>query len=89
MTEVEMANARQNLVDLAVSQDLDLTKIYVERIESSPEAFHAMLTEITLGSVERILVPGLHHIAVIGDPRTIRSDLHKCGVDVLIASHID
>ncbi|WP_328993921.1 hypothetical protein OG394_06075 [Kribbella sp. NBC_01245] len=89
MTEVEMANARQNLVDLAVSQALDLRKIYVERIESAPDAFDALLTEVTQGGVERILVPGLHHLAVIGDPRAIRNDLQKDGVDVLIARHID
>lgn len=89
MTETEMANARQNLVYVAVSENLELAKIYVERVESSPEAFHAMLTEIRLGNAQRLLVPGLHHLAVIGDPRTIRSDLRKCGVDVLIASPID
>lgn len=89
MTEPEMANARQNLVDLAASENLELTKIYVERIESVPQTFRAMMIEVERECIDRIVVPGLHHLAVIGNPETIKTDLGARGVEVLVARHAD
>lgn len=88
MTEVELANARQNLVDYAEAHGYELGAIFVERLETAPAAFEAMAYELTGLDTPAIVVPGVHHLAVLGNPLQVRQQLEDPGgIRVLVARH--
>ncbi|WP_328990041.1 hypothetical protein OG394_27755 [Kribbella sp. NBC_01245] len=87
MTDNELADARQNLVDFARDHRYKLAAIFVERIETAPAAFQAMTEQLRKLDTPALVVPGCHHLAVLGNPLAIRQQLEEHGTKVLIARH--
>jgi hypothetical protein len=86
MTEHELANAKQDLADFAVKEGYTLGRIYVERVDRAPAAFQTLMDEVRRHEAKAVVVPGLHHLAVLGAPSTLKDHLeHYTGARVLAA----
>jgi hypothetical protein len=64
MSGAEVAKARRLVVETARRLNLQPIAIHIEKIESSPEAFHHRLAAVTRNEQRTIIAPGLHHFEV-------------------------
>jgi hypothetical protein len=85
----ELATARQSIVDASRIHELELVAIYIEEVETAPDDFHNLLAAVMQSQHKAIIVPGLHHFAVLGDPTEVRSTLESNGIAVFMARPID
>jgi len=86
MTEYELAAAKQDLADFARREGYALGRVYVERIDQSPAAFQALMAEIHRREATAVVVPGPHHLTVVGSPRSLKDHLeHYTSARVLTA----
>ncbi len=92
MTAGEMARAQDDLLSFAERKgyDLDKVEIFVEKLETVPDAFAKMAEKLSGPGAHVVIVPGIHHLAGLGDPpmavlRAFTAD----GVLVLMARHVD
>ena len=81
----ELLAIRRQLKAFATEHGLQLTKVYVE--EPGPPSTAFDLLESLLDSEgQPLVVPTLHHLAVLGHPAKIRDHLRDCTHEVLIAT---
>ncbi len=69
----------------AVNHDLQLTKVYVEQL-GPPKAVFDLLRSLMESEGQPLVVPTLHHLALLGNPAEIRDHLRQNSHDVLIAN---
>ncbi len=77
MTETELADAKQDLADFAAAEGYTLGTVYVERIDHVPAAFACLLDELEREDARAVVVPGLHHLAVVGVTPSLRDHLER------------
>ncbi|HYU84197.1 MAG TPA: hypothetical protein VEK80_05280 [Kribbellaceae bacterium] len=86
MTETELGDVKQDLADFAVREGYTLGQVYVERIDRAPAAFQTLVDDVRRNEVKAVVVPGLHHLGVLGSPAALKEHLeHYTGVRVLTA----
>ncbi len=92
MTAGEMARAQRDLLSFAEKKGyaLDNVEIFVEKLETAPDAFAKMAEKLSGPGEHVVIVPGIHHLAGLGSPplavfRAFAAD----GVQVLTAGHVD
>ncbi|HZX08207.1 hypothetical protein [Kribbella sp.] len=76
---------RRQLKAFATEQGLLLTKVYVEE-PGPPGAAFDLLEALLESEGQPLVVPTLHHLAVLGPPARIRDHLRHCTHEVLIAT---
>ncbi|MGW6200756.1 hypothetical protein ACWF0M_31735 [Kribbella sp. NPDC055110] len=76
---------RRQLKALASEQGLQLTRVYVEE-PGPPSAAFDLLESLLESDGQPLVVPTLHHLAVLGHPLKIRDHLRHCTHEVLIAT---
>ncbi|WP_328989309.1 hypothetical protein OG394_24065 [Kribbella sp. NBC_01245] len=64
----EITAAKDHLAAYAVQTELTLDRIYVDRPESQPEAFHALIEALNRRGIRLVLVPSLAHLGGHGSP---------------------
>lgn len=89
MTWDELAIVKANLAVFAASEGYTLGTVYTERIDRSPAAFQALMDAIPREEAKAVVVPGMHHFAVLGAPNAMKEHLqHYTGARVLeVDSH--
>lgn len=87
MNAREKADIRARMQTTAVRHGYRLGKIFDERIETKPAALRALLdAAITDGAA--VVLPGIDHLAIHGDPIKLREYLSAAiARDVLIAEN--
>jgi len=92
MTATEMARAQADLMHFAQRQgfDLDRVEIFVEKMETVPDAFAKMADKLSGPGIHVVIVPGIHHLAGLGDsPLAILRAFNADGVEVLLTGHVE
>ena len=81
----ELLSIRRQLKAFATEHGLQLTKVYVEE-PGPPSAAFDLLESLLESDEQPLVVPTLHHLAVLGHPAQIRDHLRRCTHEVLIAN---
>ena len=81
----ELLTIRRQLKAFATGQGLQITKVYVEE-PGPPSAAFDLLESLLESDGQPLIVPTLHHLAVLGHPAQIRDHLRDCTHAVLIAT---
>jgi len=81
----ELLAIHRQLEAFATDQGLQLTKVYVEE-PGPPSTALDLLESLVESDGQPLIVPTLHHLAVLGHPAQIRDHLRHCTHDVLIAT---
>lgn len=92
MTASEMARAQHDLMSFAGRRgyDLDQVEIFVEKLETVPDAFARMADKLSRPGDHVVIVPGIHHLAGLGDPPlAVLQAFTADGVQVLMAGHVE
>ncbi|HMJ22823.1 MAG TPA: hypothetical protein VK513_12980 [Terriglobales bacterium] len=92
MSAGEMARAQQDLMSFAARKGyaLDKVEIFVEKIETVPDAFAKMADKLSCSGEHVVIVPGIHHLAGLGNPPlAVLQAFTADGVQVLIAGHVE
>ncbi|WP_133806107.1 hypothetical protein [Kribbella caucasensis] len=90
MGDSELAAMRRRIVECCQADGGELAAIYIERVETSPFAWRALLEKLADSSgLNVVIVPGLHHLASIGHPIEVRNILLEFGANVLVAAQGD
>jgi hypothetical protein len=84
MNEVELARARQDIVDTARRLGVHLAAIHVEEIETSPEAFHDLLAAVMQDEQKMIIAPEIHHFEVAGEAASVIERLESNGIKIVL-----
>lgn len=80
----ELLAIHRRLKAFATEHGLQLIKVYVEE-PGPPTAAFDLLESLLESDGQPLVVPTLHHLAVLGHPAQIRDHLRHCTHDVLIA----
>ncbi len=87
MTENELADVKERLAYYCHTEGLTLGKVFVERIDLAPAAYHALVDALEHDDAHAVLVPSLHHLAVLGPPTVLRDHLQRVtGLNVVVAA---
>ncbi|MFC5268134.1 hypothetical protein ACFPJ1_38985 [Kribbella qitaiheensis] len=81
----ELLVIHRRLTAYAVKHDLQLTKVYIEQL-GPPTAVFDLLGSLMESEGQPLVVPTLHHLALLGNPAEIRDHLRQSSHDVLIAN---
>jgi hypothetical protein len=84
MSEAELARARHLIVDCARRLNVQLIAIYVEEIETTPEAFHDLLAAVMRNEPRLIIAPDIHHFEVAGDASAVVERLESNGIKIVL-----
>jgi hypothetical protein len=85
MSPREKADIRARLQIAAERHGCSLGKVFEEKLETAPEAFRALL-DAALTDGAGVVVPGLEHLAIHGDPVKLREYTSAAiARDILIA----
>jgi hypothetical protein len=86
MTAAELAQTKAQLVTFARAEGFTLHAIYVERIETAPAAFGALVEAVQRYHATAVVLPNLHHMTMLGAPTSIKGHFeHLTGARVLVA----
>jgi hypothetical protein len=86
MTAAELELTRERLASFAQAEGYALAGVFVERVDTAPSAFHALVNAVKRHDDREVLVPSTRHLAVLGVPPTLTSYLERCtGARVLAA----
>lgn len=86
MTPNEHADLVARIVALAEREGYTLGRVYTEKLETIPDAFHALMQAVVDDNAAAVAVPTLHHLAVFGPPAEIRDHLVQAvGVPVVLS----
>lgn len=80
----ELLTIRRQLKAFATEHGIQLTKVYVEE-PGPPRVAFDLLDSLLEFEGQPLVVPTLHHLAVLGHPAQIRDHLRHCTHEVLIA----
>lgn len=87
MTAAEVAKARDQLTRFAAAEGLTLQCIYIEKLETEPAAFQALVDAARPDEVAAVVVPTLQHLEPRFGERSRREHLERnAGVRVLVAA---
>ncbi|MFI7060325.1 hypothetical protein ACIBL3_05025 [Kribbella sp. NPDC050124] len=75
MTATEKAEIRAGFEAFAEKNDYRLGKIFMERVETAPDALRALVTAVLDDKAAAIAVPSLVHFSVFGHPIAIQKQL--------------
>jgi hypothetical protein len=90
MDAAEMDRARRGMVSVAKSRGLDIDAIFIEHLETAPEAFAAMIEKLQASGPKVLIIPGAHHLAGLGNHPLVVLQALKCGgVEVIFAPHVE
>ncbi|MFG1813420.1 hypothetical protein ACGFIF_06635 [Kribbella sp. NPDC049174] len=81
----ELLAVHQRLKAYATEHGLQLTKVSVEE-PGPPNAAFDLLASLLDSDRQPLVVPTMHHLAVLGHPAKIRDHLRHCTHEVLIAT---
>jgi hypothetical protein len=81
----ELLVMHRRLNAYAVNHDLQLTKVYVEQL-GPPTAVFNLLGSLMESEGQPLVVPTLHHLALLGNPAEIRDHLQQNSHEVMIAN---
>jgi hypothetical protein len=84
MNETELSNARKLIVEAAQRHGAQLVAIHVEEIETSPEAFHDLLSVVMKAPQRMIITPDIQHLEVAGEPASVRQRLESNGITIVV-----
>lgn len=86
MTVSELEDLTDHLAAFARAESYLLGRVFVERIDRSPAAFQALLEVLERQDARAVLIPTMHHLAVLGDSTAVRTQVeYLTGARVLIA----
>ena len=86
MTWDELADAKADLAHFAAAEGYTFGTVYTERIDRAPAAFHALMDAVKREEASAVVVPSLHHLAVLGAPLAMKEHLeHYTGARVITA----
>ncbi|GAA3084080.1 hypothetical protein JOF29_004407 [Kribbella aluminosa] len=84
MTDAELDAAKQQLEAFADVEGFALNTIYVERVETTPAAFQALVESVNRYEATAVVVPSLTHLTSLG-PQSMKDHLeHYTRARVLI-----
>lgn len=87
MSAREVAQAKAAIVAFASAEGFTLQGIYVERLETAPAAFEALIEAANRFEAKAVLVPSLRHFAVPGAPSSMKDRVERStGAQVLVAA---
>jgi hypothetical protein len=87
MRPAELGRARDRLTRVAAAEGLTLKAIFVERPETEPAAFHAVVEAARSDEVSAVIVPTLQHLKPRPGERSRRDRLVRdAGVRVLVVA---
>jgi hypothetical protein len=75
MTPAEKAAIHAGFDAFAKRNNYQLGKIFMERVESAPDALSALVTAVLDDKAAAVAVPSLAHFSVLGHPIAIRKEL--------------
>lgn len=77
MTPAEVARVRGELETFARTEGYALGTVFVERLDRSPAAFHALVA--ALGRVDRpaVVIPAVRHLAAVDGVRNLKQHLEQ------------
>jgi len=86
MTVSELEDLTDHLATFARAEGYTLGRVFVERIDRSPAAFQALLGALEKQDAQAVVIPTMHHLAVLGDSTVVRTQMeYLTGARVLIA----
>ncbi|TDW22116.1 hypothetical protein [Kribbella kalugense] len=91
MSAGEMARARRDLLSFATRRGFGLeVDLFVEKLETVPDAFARMAKKLSGPGGHVVIVPGIHHLAGLGNPPlAVLQAFTADGVQVLMAGHVE
>ncbi len=90
MTASETEQARKQLASTAKSHGVDIDAIFIEHLETAPDAFAAMIGKLQTSGQNILFIPGAHHLAGLGNHPIVVLEALKCdGVEVIFAPHVE
>jgi hypothetical protein len=90
MTPAEMAQARDGIIRFAAARGLGVPEIFIEDLETVPEAFAKLAHKLERSGERIVILPGVHHLAGLGTPPLAALAAFTAdGVQVLIAGHVE
>lgn len=81
----ELLATHRKLDACATGHGFQLKKVYVEK-PGPPSAVFDLLGSLMESAGQPVIVPTLHHLAVLGNPAAIRDQLRQNDHEVLIAN---
>ncbi|QNE22380.1 hypothetical protein F1D05_36405 [Kribbella qitaiheensis] len=92
MSATEMARAQDGLLKFATQKgfNIDHVEIFVEKLETVPDAFQKLIEKMTAQGERTVIIPGIHHLAGLGSPPLAVVEAFTAdGVHVLVAGHVE
>jgi hypothetical protein len=88
MTEAELSDLTQNVAAFARERGFVLRAIHVEHPPTAPDAFGALIEQVSAEAITTVLIPSLHHLAAVGRPLGTKEYLeHLIGGGVIITGY--
>jgi hypothetical protein len=87
MTPAEKADIRAGFEAFANRNHYQLGKIFMEQVESAPDALRALVTAVLDDKAAAVAVPSLAHFSVFGHPIAIRKELEAALQAPVLCSH--
>ncbi|WBQ06252.1 hypothetical protein [Kribbella sp. CA-293567] len=85
VTDGQMKELEQQMATFAQAEGFAMGFVYVERSETSPAAFGALMESVNRYEVSAIVVPSRLHLAVLGSPLEMNDRFERAaGVRVLL-----
>ena len=88
ITEAELSDLIQNVAAFARERGFALQAIHVEHPPTAPDAFGALIEQVSTEAITTVLIPSLHHLAAVGSPLGTQEYLeHLIGGRVIITGY--
>jgi hypothetical protein len=85
-TETELSDTKADLHRFAVREGFTLGTVFVEQAHTVPAGFEALIAAVKHYEARAVVVPSLHHLAVLGAPPALTEYVQSVtGVPVLVA----
>ncbi|MGW7687129.1 hypothetical protein ACWGID_40690 [Kribbella sp. NPDC054772] len=86
MCESEVNRTKERLTYFAKQAGYNLSAVFVEEVQTAPDAFERLVQAVVNDKVETVILPSMLHFAVLGDPKRIREHFEGAtGAKVVIA----
>ena len=77
ISQTDLAQVKLNIARFAGERGYILRARHVEDRLTAPDAFQALMQQVTTEDIMTILVPSLHHFSAVGTPREINDRLQE------------
>jgi hypothetical protein len=88
MTPTEKADIRAGFETFAKRNDYRLGKIFMERVESAPDALSALVAAVLDDKAAAVAVPSLAHFSGLGHPVAVHKQLEAALHTPVLCSHV-